>query len=154
MKQKNKIIVHMASFVILVLVTVLTIFVIINYRRLQLVNAQEELGIQAVKLLYDFGTPEQLDAQMASLKAITTEPVFNQLTIDNEERTLNTYLKFKNEPVTVNIVQSTNTYVMYSLGTVNVSADRLFIFLFTVNDEGLIDSVREVEAIDFINSYS
>lgn len=112
-----------------------------------------ELGEAAVKLLYDFGTAEQLDYQMQGLKEITTEPVFNQLTIDNEERTLNTYLKFKNEPVTVEVARSTNQYVIYSLDTKNISKDRIFVFFFTVNGEGKIDSVREVEAIDFVDGY-
>lgn len=113
-----------------------------------------ELGENAVKLLYDYGTVEQLDFQMSGLKEITTEEVFNQLTIDNEERTLNTYLKFKQDAVTVNVIRSTDKYVMYHLQTNNVSANRIFVFFFTVNDKGLIDWVQEVEAVDFITNYS
>ena len=78
-----------------VLIVVLSIGIPVSfYTRVQHV-AQErvtELGERAVKLMYDFGTVEQLDYQMNDLKAITTDAVFNQLTIDNEERTLNTYL--------------------------------------------------------------
>ena len=110
------------------------------------------LGEEAVKLLYDFGTVEQLDYQMNDLKKITTGAVFNQLTIDNEERTLNTYLKFKNKAVTVKVVKSTSDYVLYRLETENISEDRLFAFFFDVDDSGKISYVREVEAIDFVDT--
>ncbi len=110
------------------------------------------LGEEAVKLLYDFGTVEQLDYQMNDLKKITTDAVFNQLTIDNEERTLNTYLKFKNKAVTVKVVKSTSDYVLYRLETENISEDRLFAFFFDVDDSGKISYVREVEAIDFVDT--
>lgn len=110
------------------------------------------LGEQAVMLLYDFGTAEQLNKQMTELKAITTDDVFNQLSIDNSGRTLNTYLKFKNKPVTVNIIKSTSTYVLYSLETESISPERLFLFLFSVRGEK-IDEVREMEGIDFVTTY-
>ena len=110
------------------------------------------LGEEAVKLLYDFGTVEQLDYQMNDLKKITTDAVFNQLAIDNEERTLNTYLKFKNKAVTVKVVKSTSDYVLYRLETENISEDRLFAFFFDVDDSGKISYVREVEAIDFVDT--
>lgn len=110
------------------------------------------LGERAVMLLYDFGTVEQLNKQMTELKAITTDDVFNQLSIDNSGRTLNTYLKFKNKPVTVNIIKSTSTYVLYSLETESISPERLFLFLFSVRG-GKIDGVREMEGIDFVTTY-
>lgn len=140
---------------VLVLAVVASIVVPISiYARIQHVAQQHvaELGERAVKLMYDFGTVEQLDYQMSDLKAITTDAVFNQLTIDNEERTLNTYLKFKNKAVTVEIVQSTHDYVMYHLITPNISAERLFVFFFDVDDSGKISYVREVEAIDFVDT--
>ena len=90
---------------------------------------------------------------MQALKEITTDAVFNQLTIDNEERTLNTYLKFKNKPVTVEVEEITNDYVLYRLKTEEISADRLFCFYYSVNKDGKLDKVREVEAIDFVSSY-
>lgn len=128
-------------------------FTLLVYRDKILNKTVSDIGVQAVNCLYDFGTVEQLDFQMQGLKEITTDAVFNQLTIDNEERTLNTYLKFKNKPVTVEIVDATNDYVLYRLKTEEISIDRLFCFYFRVNKAGKIDTVREVEAIDFINSY-
>lgn len=128
---------------------------LLMYRNTVLEKQAAELGETAVKLLYDFGTAEQLDYQMIGLKEITTDAVFNQLTIDNEERTLNTYLKFKNKPVTVNVIKSTSDYVMYSLNTEYISGSRIFVFFFEIDPiENKIKSVREVEAIDFLSSYN
>ena len=141
------------SIIPIVLIAIVT-FMAVLYSRRMTDDKKAAIGEEAVKLLYDYGTIEQLDYQMSGLKEITTEEVFNQLTIDNEQRTLNTYLKFKQDSVTVEIVKSTNQYVMYHLHTNNVSEERLFVFFFNVNDNGLIDNVREVEAIDFISNYS
>lgn len=135
------------------LITVIAILLYGTKLQSTVKRQSEELGILAVKSLYDFGTSEQLDAQMDVLKTITTEPVFNQLSIDNEGRTLNTYLKFKNKPVTVEILDSSSDYVLYSLQTDSISSSRKFLFIFSVDDNGLISSVREMEAIDFVDSY-
>lgn len=116
-------------------------------------DAKSALGEKAVHCLYSFGTLEQLDSQMSVLKSITTEDVFNQLTIDNEERALSTYLKFKGCAVSANIVKSTSSYVMYTLNSAYVSPDRHFIFMFDVDNAGRISFVREVESIDFIENF-
>lgn len=137
------------------LAALVTFCLLTIYRNVVLEQKTAELGETAVKLLYDFGSAEQLDYQMIGLKEITSDEVFNQLTIDNEERTLNTYLKFKNKPVSVNIIKSTSDYVLYSLDTECISEERLFVFFYKLNASGdKIVEVREVEAIDFLNSYS
>lgn len=110
-----------------------------------------ELGVRAVRCMYEFGSAEQLDSNMLDLKLLTTNDVFAYLTIDNEERTLCTYLKFKNEPVSVNVIKSTSSYVLYSLDTEAISEDRIFLFLFDVDSSGKISGVREVEGIDFVD---
>ena len=139
--------------IIILLFAAITTGLIIYSHRLS-DGKMAEIGEEAVKLLYDYGTVEQLDYQMSGLKKITTEEVYNQLTIDNEQRTLNTYLKFKQDAVTVEIVKSTSQYILYRLHTNNISSERLFVFFFNVNGDGLIDEVREVEAIDFISNYN
>lgn len=115
-------------------------------------EAKARLGEKAVMCLYDFGTVEELDMQMYDLQNITTEYVFNQLTIDNEERTLNTYLKFKGSATTVNVVRAEPSYVMYTLDNENVGSERHFVFFFDVGSDGRICYVREVEAVDFIQN--
>lgn len=149
MKDKLKFLKYVAIVLVLACAIAFTLRI---YSLVHLNDQKSALGIKAVKLLYNFGTVEQLDMQMADLYDITTKSVYNQLTIDNEERTLNTYLKFKNKTTTVNIIKATESYVLYTLKNVNISSDRYFVFMFDVNKHGKIDYVREVEAIDFVNT--
>lgn len=109
------------------------------------------VGVQAVGYLYNFSNLEELDRNMEKLRKITTEEVYEQLTIDNTNRALSTYLKFKGKPSYVTIDDQTNSYVSYHLKTAEVASSRKFIFMYNVNSSGLIDKVREVEAIDFIS---
>lgn len=138
-----------AIIVTCTIVIVLKISSVLNYN-----HDCAALGVQAVKAMYNFSSPEELDYQMYSLQQITTDDIFNQLTIDNTNRTLSTYLKFKSKPVTVHVIESESNYVIYSLETENVSENRKFVFFFHVNTRGLIDKVEEVEAIDFVQDYS
>lgn len=133
-----------------IVVILLSIVLVWSFRN-QRDDFRKKLGTKAVMLLYDFGTVEELDTQMYQLKKIATDSVFNQLTIDNEERTLNTYLKFKGGPVTVNVVQATDSYVLYTLKCDAVDLDRHFIFMFDMSVNGKLNYVREAETFDFID---
>ena len=115
-------------------------------------SEKEKLGLQVVYDLYDFRDAYQLDANMTDLKECVTEEVFNDLTIDNEQRTLTTYLKFKNTSTSVNIIYSTDSYIYYSIENENISDTRRFIFLFNVNKSGKVDWYKEAESIEFLNT--
>lgn len=110
------------------------------------------LGEQLVKALYDYDSVYELDAQMTIVKSICSEAVYNDLTIDNEQRTLTTYLKFKQDPVHGIIHNSAYGYVLYSLQTDSVSEDRLFCLYYRIGAEGKIDWVKEVECIEFLDT--
>lgn len=112
----------------------------------------KSLGVKAVMLMYNFDTIEQLSEQMAELREITTPEIYEELTIDNEDRTLNTYLKFRGNPVTVSIIKATGDYVMYSLTSESIGTDRIFMFLYETDNQK-INYVREVECIDFVETY-
>lgn len=118
----------------------------------QIRKEHERIGLEVVKALYDFKDAYQLDSNMVTVKELTIEPVFNDLTIDNEQRTLTTYLKFNNKACTVKIIDNTDTYVMYSLENENIDKDRIFIFFFKVDEDGKINWYKEVEGIEFINT--
>lgn len=115
-------------------------------------TAVEDMGIRLVKCLYDFDSAYQLDANMLLVKEMTTEAVFNDLTIDNEERTMLTYLKFKDCGAHVIILESDANFVRYSLDSDAIEESREFVLYFTVNREGLIDSVEEGEFVKFIDT--
>lgn len=130
-----------------------TILLIIGINSASIAKEEHEsIGIELVKALYDFRDAYQLDSNMVTVKELTTEPVFNDLTIDNEQRTLTTYLKFNNKACTVNILDSSDTYVMYSLENENIDKDRIFIFFFRADNDGKVNWYKEVEGIEFVNT--
>lgn len=134
--------------VVLAFCIILTVsFVIVSFQK---ESKQVELGLRAVKYMYNFQTLAELDDNMDLLKGITTDEVYSQLTVDNTDRALNVYLKFKNKPVLVIPEEATSKYVIYKLQTESLSSDRKFAFFFEV-DNGKISKVRESEIIDFVD---
>ncbi len=111
-----------------------------------------ELGEELVMAMYNFETPYQLDSQMLIIQTLTTADVFNDLTIDNEQRTITTYLKFKDCGVKAEIISSGEDYVYYKLDAEVIEENRTFIMFFRVNEDGLIDWVKEAECIEFIDT--
>lgn len=110
------------------------------------------LGEELVRLLYEFDTVKDARDNSEIVKRIVTSEVYDQLTVDNEERYLTTYLKFRNNPCRVVIIRSTKDYVLYSLNTESVDSRRIFALFYSVNSNGTIDYVREVECIDFVET--
>ena len=102
----------------IVFVTVCALALLITVSTANMNKQKAQIGEQAVKLMYQFVDLQQLQLNMIDLKSITTEPVFNQLTIDNEDRTLYTYMKFKGITTSVNIKKATSTYIIYSIVTI------------------------------------
>lgn len=143
------------KFIFKLLLPILVLSFLVSCFTFTLINNssknQKDIGVKAVTYLYQFNQVEDLDNNMEKLKTITTDEVFNQLTVDNEERTLNTYLKFKGKSTDVEIIKSTETYVLYSLDTEYVDSNRVFIFMFDVNNEGKLSYVRECECLDFLD---
>lgn len=109
------------------------------------------LGVRAVKLLYQFYDLNELDKNMTDFKKIVSNSVYEELTIDNEERLLTTYLKLKGNTCIVHVVESTADYVIYTLETDTIENDRKFIFMFST-EGGKIIKVKEAECIDFTSS--
>lgn len=115
-------------------------------------GTKADLGVELVKAMYNFENPYELDKNMLVVQKLVTEDVFSDLTIDNEQRTLSTYFKFKDASVHVNVLKSTDSYVLYSLDSEAISADRKFILIFSVNEEGVINEVKEMECYEYLNS--
>ena len=115
-------------------------------------GTKADLGVELVKAMYDFENPYELAKNMLVVQKLVTADVFSDLTIDNEQRTLSTYFKFKDASVHVNVLKSTDSYVLYSLDSEAISADRKFILIFSVNEEGVINEVKEMECYEYLNS--
>lgn len=134
----------------ILLTLVVSFCVLVTVRSLALESQKKELGIQAVELMYQFTEVQQIQLNMIKLKAITTEAVFNQLTVDNEDRALYTYVQFAGDATSVNIIKATSSYVLYSVNNVNIDEQRRFIFMFECDGSGKISYVREAEINDFV----
>jgi len=113
---------------------------------------REERAGETVRLLYDFGTPEQLGAQQGRLKKYVTGSVYDELTVDNEERRLNTYLKFYGCASTVHFSKVTDRYIIYWLECAAIDSSRRFLFCYDMDSSGRICKVREAEIIDFMEN--
>jgi hypothetical protein len=139
------------SFKLFFLMSIIGIVGLLSFVVVNLTNTykQAQVGLLAVKYLYHFSSLEELDANMDELKKISTPEVYRKLTIDNTDRSLNVYLKFKNKPVFVIPDKATDNYIIYRLQTENISNFRKFTFFYEVNKQGLISDVREAEIIDF-----
>lgn len=127
-------------------VLVVSVLCALPFLRQRRLNAKD-VGLRALYAMYDFDTLEQLDRQMATLAECTTEEVYTQLTIDCENKTLETYLKFKNEATSVIVLECTDDYIKYSLKNKFVSEDRQFIFMYKVNSDDKIYDAWEGEVL-------
>ena len=137
------------TIIILVMVSIVScIAVTLNIKRIEAKRTQT--AIEVVHDLYQFSKVEDLDKNMLKIKNLTTQSVYNQLTVDNEERTLNTYLKFKGDATSVNVIKATSSYILYTLTNKNISKDRVFIFMYDCNSKGKLSNVRESECLDFL----
>lgn len=136
------------------MVYVIAIVVVVFTTRHQKIIAKQKItiGEDLVKALYDFKDAYQLDSNMVTVKELTTDAIFNDLTIDNEQRALTTYLKFNSGCSTVKVIKSTESYVMYSLVSESIAEDRIFVFFFDVDNDGKVCWFKEVEGIEFVNS--
>ena len=63
-----------------------------------------KVGIKAVNYLYDFNSIDELESNLPKLESITTKSVYNKIAVVNSDKALNTYLKFKKNPVKVEIL--------------------------------------------------
>lgn len=112
---------------------------------------QVSTGADAVRYLYEFNDPAEIERNTERLRDIVTPQVFDELTVDEEGRRLSTYLKFSGAPVTVDIVEETDDHVLYRIKNEYIDNGRLFLFMFRV-DSGKISKIREVEVIDFVDT--
>lgn len=108
------------------------------------VLSKTDPGIQAVRLLYSFETPEDLVKQLAQLEPMLTKDVAEQLTMD-DSRTVDVYYKFKYQRSSVKIEFVEGTTVYYRLINDNIDPDKLWVFDYELDADGKICKVEEFE---------
>lgn len=114
-------------------------------------ESKQDIGLEVLNCLYTFDTSQMLNDNMQTLHSLCTNEVYNQLTIDNEERLLSTYLKFNSCECRVKVITKSNGMILYNLVCDAINPNRLFLFCYSINDKNKICSVREAECLDFIS---
>lgn len=137
---KSKIVIIICLSIILFIVS----FCLVQHFR------KKSIALRAVNDMYTFVSYDSLaQNNMPDLQKICTKEVYDKLALQNTDRALTTYLKFKNEPVKVNIIKTTDEYIIYSLETDAITRTRKFVFFYNVNLLGKINDVSEAELYDF-----
>lgn len=105
-------------------------------------QADMDIGVTAVRLMYEFDDPEDLNDRYASLRRIVNDDAWEVLSIDDELRTVNTYFKFQYQSSSVNIRFHRKGLVLYSLVNNALSPDTIWAFEYDIVN-GKISNVRE-----------
>lgn len=115
---------------------------------------EDSPGVRAVRLLYSFTDVYDLADNDARLKEICDEDAYKTLSPTNETKALSTYLKFGGDSTEVVVVREhfdkSGGYVLYSLRNSHLSENRLFLFLYSLDENGKITNPRELAGIDFL----
>ena len=106
-------------------------------------------GVSVVRNLYTYKDELQCAQQDGFLQQICSEDVYAQLTL-KKNGTLHTFVMAAREPTTVNIIKSTDDYVIYSLNADQIDEDCRYVLFFEVENNKVVEA-RECELYDFIS---
>ena len=139
-QNKYLLILKLLGFIVgLIIIATIFWFIYIKYET-------PKLGVRAVEDMYTFTSYSELvKNDMPDLQKITTPQVYNKLAYTNQERALTTYMKFAGKPTSVNILASTDEYVVFSINSPAINPNRKFIMFYNVNLFGNISEVHESE---------
>lgn len=108
-----------------------------------------EFGVSVVRNLYTYKDELQCAQQDGFLQQICSEDVYAQLTL-KKNGTLHTFVRAAREPTTVDIIKSTDDYVIYSLNADQIDDDCRYVLFFEVENNQVVEA-RECELYDFIS---
>lgn len=137
---------------LLVVTIPISCFAVFNYfHKIDGMRTAEE----AVMLMYNFESFTTLyQEQMDKLEDIVTPEIYEEITVKNIDRALTTYLKFKQNPSTVRILETTDRYVIYTISSDSLTSGRKFVMYYSTNLFGRIDEMKEAELRDFYDTTS
>ena len=107
-------------------------------------SSDMDIGVTAVKLMYDFKDPANLDGQYASLRKLVNDDAWEVLSIEDELRTINAYFKFYYKPSTVSILFYRKGLVLYTLTSDAIAPGTTWAFEYELV-HGKISNVREYQ---------
>ena len=111
-----------------------------------------DIGVRCVMLMYDFSTPQELATNQRLLQNIVTEELFEDLSIDDTNRAINAYYKFQYAPSSVRVLMSTPGCVIYTLDNEYIDPDDVWVFVYTLDSSGVIDTVNEYQVLSKLSS--
>ena len=111
-----------------------------------------DLGVEAVKAMYQFNTPEELLEGQQYLKSILTEDEFERLCLDNTSRAISAYYKFGYSSSKVNVLEHYDGYVLYTILNTNIPKQHQWVFEYKLTDEGKITDVKEYRLVEYYDS--
>lgn len=110
---------------------------------------------EAVMLMYNFESFTTLyQEQMDKLEDIVTPKIYEEITVKNIDRALTTYLKFKQNPSKVTILEKTDRYIIYTISSDSLTSGRKFVMYYSTNLLGKINEMKEAELRDFYDTTS
>lgn len=128
----------------LALVLSFVVLVLPPFSILYLNQYKEEMnpGAQLVKLMYHYEYPEQLEIQQEILKTVLSPEQYKELSLENQYRVNNTYVEFGWAPVSVEILDCGDNYVVYEIFNENIKEKSIRVMQYSVQD-GVINVLRE-----------
>jgi hypothetical protein len=108
-------------------------------------------GKQCVYYMYRYNSVDELTANMRGLSKIVSTSIYDQITVDDPNRSLYTYFKFKLDPVDVIIMDSRPGYIEYAISNINIDSTRRFALLYRIRMDKIV-SFREIELVEMPNN--
>lgn len=115
------------------------------------VSNDQQVGERVLHALYDYEDLVAFSDNIEVLESLTTSEVFHRMTMDNADRILSVYLKFRGNTSKVNIVESGDGFIIYSLVSESIEPERLFLYTYEV-EGGLVSSINEGEITPFVTN--
>lgn len=136
--------------VLLCAIGVIFVIVVFSFAIYLVLNIQEyNVGVAAVRAMYDFDTPDDLLDGQTRLQTMLTESEWERLQLDNESRVTNTYYKFYYSPSHVNIIKYSDGYVLYTLRNNFIDEHQLWVFLYEIEQpSGKLTHIREYRLVE------
>lgn len=149
-KQKICCILRNSFGVILLLAIILTSF---YFGYLGFNNERSKhIAVDAVNDMFTFENYETLhDNNMTSLRSITTQKVYNEVTFTNLQTALNSYLPFFGHATRAQILAVSDTCVTFRVINPSVKLNTLYTMYYKVNFWGQIDFLKVYKCTPMFN---
>ena len=108
---------------------------------------KSDIGCRVVRLMYSFDSPAELVEGQVTLQELLTPSEFERLCIDDRLRAVNAYYKFGYSASRVEIVDFADGWVMYRLVNDNIDHYQLWLFMYDLNEDGLLCNIKEYKLL-------